>query len=91
MSKCAQKSKSSISDTLLRLSQLTWEEIICKPREKYGYETIPQSQFKCPLPREVTPDISMYIFRFSDAGRMAGFRDKDIYHVVQIGEEHDLY
>ena len=91
MSKCENKSKSSISDTLLRLSQFTWEQIISQPKRGLGYEIIPQGQFKHPLPKEITPDVSMYIFRFSEEGRMAGFRDKDIYHVVQVGESHDLY
>lgn len=91
LSKCDKESKSSISDTLLRLSQLTWKEIISKPKTGLGFEEISYEQFKNSLPKSVTPDVSMFVFRFSSSGRMAGFRDRDIYHIVQVSPVHDLY
>ncbi len=91
LSKCDPKSKSSISDTLLRLSQIPWKEIPSKAKGSLGFEKIPSTQFNYPLPQSVTPDVTMLVLRFSKSGRIAGFREKDIYHIVQVSPNHDLY
>jgi hypothetical protein len=89
---CEQWEKSSIVDTLVRVSQLRWADIIAKSgKEGLGTEPIPQYRFKVelPLPKFVTPDVPIRVFRHSGGGRIAGVREGAIYHVLAVGE--DLY
>jgi hypothetical protein len=90
LSSCDIISKSSVADRLLRLSQLPWGVILSTSKESLGKENIPTRQFKVPLPPMVTPDVtSLMVFRFSDSERMAGLREKDVYHILLVGK--DLY
>lgn len=91
LSQCDQQAQSFIVEKLLRMSQLTWRQIISAPKKGLGYEPIPRNRFKVPLPSVVTPEVPLLVFRFSDSGRMAGFRDKDIYHIIVVGSTHNLY
>ncbi len=91
LSKCNKEIKSSIAVKLLRLSQLTWKDITSQPKEGNGFEPMPRERFKKPLPQTITPDVRIIVFRFSDSGRMAGFRSKDTFHIVQVGPHHNLY
>ena len=61
------------------------------PKEQYGYERIPQKRFKIALPSSVTPEVDMMVFRFSSAGRIAGYRINDVFHIVVVGPNHELY
>jgi len=70
----------------MELSQLTWAKIACEPKTGLGYEKIPQKQFKVTLPRAVTPEVSIQVFRHSRGGRIAGFRKFDIYHIILVGD-----
>jgi hypothetical protein len=89
ISQCDEESKSSILDKFLKISQLTWRKIRSEPREGLGCETIPQHRFIASFPPIVTPEVTILVFRYSKAGRIAGYRDKDIYHVLLVGP--DLY
>ena len=91
LSKCDKQSKAFIVSKLLKLSQFTWERIKSEPRDKLGFEEISREQFKVPIPKIRTPEVPLLVFRFSDTGRMAGFRDKDIYHIIAVGPHHNLY
>jgi len=81
--------KVSISDRLIALSQKTWRELASISRTGLGYEKIPQKQFKVSLPPSVTEEVTIQVFRHSHAGRIAGFRQKDVYHIILVGD--DLY
>lgn len=90
LSKFDQANKSFLTDTLLELSQLTWNQIITG--RVANHEKIPIRQFRNPLPISITPDIEkLVVFHFSRAGRMAGFQSGNIYHIVQVSSNHDLY
>ncbi|MBF0488294.1 MAG: hypothetical protein HQK98_09060 [Nitrospirae bacterium] len=92
LSKCEKKEKSSFADTLLNLSQLTWEEISNKPKDGLGYERISVKSLKSTLPSSITEEVEkVTVFRFSDSGRMAGIRDSNIFHIIFVGRNHDLY
>ncbi len=87
ISMCQNDKKSLIIDTLLRFSQLTWREIKSLPKES-GFEKMPSYRFKVGLPEILTPEVSILVARYDgEGGRLAGFRDKDIYHVVLVGTE----
>lgn len=89
ISKRHNEDKSGILNRLLRLSQLTWRQIASEPRKGLGFEVLPQHEFRHGFPDVVTSEVNILVFRYSDAGRMAGFRIKDIYHIVMVGD--DLY
>lgn len=75
--------------SLLRLSQSTWREIKSLPK-KLGFEPIPQERFKVTFPRDITPDTTILVAQYDgDGGRFAGYRERDIYHIVLVGK--DLY
>ena len=86
LSQSAPMDKSTVTDKLVALSQITWKDIISSPRTGLGFEKIPQRQFKVPLPPVVTPDVTIKVFRHSVAGRIAGFRKNDIYHILIVGD-----
>jgi hypothetical protein len=90
LSQCCQDDKSYIVDTLLHLSQFTWREITSMPRKKLGFEHISRNQFSASLPPFVTPDVEkLTVFRYSRAGRIAGMRIHDVYHILIVGP--DIY
>lgn len=83
--------KASVADKLLRLSQLKWKQIHSQPREALGYEPIPYDRFRITLPSTVTKETTLLVFRFSETGRMAGYRINDTYHIVAVSSSHALY
>jgi len=89
ISKCEREEKSFILDTIQRLSQSTWREIRGWKKET-GFEKMPHYRFKVPLPTILTPDVAILVTRYDgQGGRIAGFREKDIFHIVLVGK--DLY
>jgi hypothetical protein len=79
--------RSSILKKLLMISQLTWKKIISEKKDGNGFEAIPRGSFTASLPTAVTPEVDeLLVFRYSEAGRIAGYRDNDIYHIVLVGE-----
>jgi hypothetical protein len=89
ISKCQKGKKALILDKILKLSQSKWKEIRGFPK-KSGFETIPHHRFKVSLPATLTPEVTIEVARYDgDGGRFAGFREKDIFHIVLVGK--DLY
>lgn len=86
ISKRRRRERSTILKTLLKLSQLEWKRISSLPREGSGYEVIRQDQFKFEFPAVVTDEVNILVFRYSDGGRIAGFRINDIYHILMVGD-----
>lgn len=92
LSKLEPGDKASFADTILKLSQFAWKEIINHRHQSLGYEKIPTRSFLVPIPRIVTEDMEkLDVFRISEAGRMAGFRRGEIFHVVLVKGNHGLY
>lgn len=90
ISQCQEDKKALILSTLLKLSQSTWKDIGRLPKEQ-GFELMPRFRFKVPVPMppSTTPDTKILVARYDDGGRLAGYRSKDVYHVVLVGK--DLY
>jgi hypothetical protein len=88
ISKCETDIKSLIIDTLLRLSQFTWSQLKTFPKNT-AFEQLPHHRFKAPFPPIVTPEVPILVVRYDDGGRIAGFRERDIFHVILAGK--DLY
>jgi len=89
ISKCPEEKKALIIATLLRLSQKTWQDIKSLPK-KQGFEPIPHHRFKVALPAVFTPEVTILVTQYDgDGGRLAGYRENDVYHIVLAGK--DLY
>ena len=86
ISRCGGDEKALIISTLLRLSQSTWRKLKSLPK-KQGFETIPLDRFTVPFPPHLTPETAILIVQYDgDGGRLAGYRDKDVYHIVPAGK-----
>lgn len=89
LSKCQPGEKSDVTDKLIALSQITWNVIIGSSRKSLGFETMPQKELRFSLPSIVTPEVTIEVFTYSKGGRIAGFREKNIYHIIAVG--NNLY
>ena len=91
LSKCERDDKSDLATTLLKLSQITWNEIASSYRKFYGYEHIPIEKFHATeFPEIVTPDVKkLLVFSYSHGGRMAGIQQDNIFHIFLVG--NNLY
>lgn len=87
ISQCSQEDKAAIIGKLVRLSQFTWKQIATFPKNGHGFEPIPRDQFIVHLPRYVTPDVDkLQVLQYSEVGRLAGSRDRDVFHVLVVGD-----
>jgi len=78
LSQCSEDSKSAVVNTLLKLSQLSWNQIASVPRTGLGFESIPLHRFSVSLPPIVTEEVTnLKVFRYSASGRIAGIREKE--------------
>ena len=91
LSACDDSHKAAVANTLLKLSQLKWKQIHSQPKEALGYEPIPYNRFRIALPPTVTKETTLLVFRFSNKGRMAGYRQHDTLHIVAVSSSHSLY
>ena len=86
LSQCSEDSKSAVVTTLLKLSQLSWSQIASVSRTGLGFESIPLHRFSVSLQPIVTEEVTnLKVFRYSESGRIAGIREKDIYHILLVG------
>lgn len=85
---CEHKEGYAFLHHLVKISQLTWKEIISSGRKELGYEHIPIRQFHpTTVPSIITEDVTnLVVFAYSHGGRMAGIRDRDTFHIVFVGE-----
>jgi hypothetical protein len=87
ISRCNNIDKASVLSKLVELSQLTWSQIISSPKKGNGFEMIPISNFHVAMPGYVTEDVDrLLVFRYSRSGRIAGQRERDIFHILLVGQ-----
>jgi len=88
LSKCGDNDKSHLANLLLHLSQITWGDICSADRKGFGFEHIPIKNFNATVfPDVVTPDVkSLLVFAYSHGGRMAGIQQRDIFHILLVGD-----
>lgn len=91
LSDCDKDEKSAFADTLHKLSQLTWNEIISSPRHGVGYERIARNAIKASIPAHLQADINLIAFRFCAKAPMVGYREENIFHVLWIDRAFTLY
>jgi len=98
LSSCNKDEKAAFTDTLYRLSQLTWNEITCSPRHGLGYEVIDRSAIRSGMPNHIQKDVKFIAFRFCGKASMVGYRDSvgyrddnDIFHIIWVDRQFKLY
>jgi hypothetical protein len=91
LSDCDREQKSAFADTLHKLSQLTWNQIISSPRHGAGCERIAQDAIRVPIPSHLQSDVNLLAFRFCAKAPMVGYREGNIFHVVWLDRAFTLY
>ncbi len=91
LSKYSKREKADFANTIHALSRMTWAEIDVAPREGFGYEPIGISQLKPSLPLNLSEDVRIIAFRLSKKGRMAGYRDGNIFYILWFDHTRKLY
>ncbi|MBX7046235.1 MAG: hypothetical protein K1X86_10390 [Ignavibacteria bacterium] len=91
ISKCDKDEKSDFADTMYKLSQLTWIQIINSHRHGLGTEKIHQSSIKQPRPVSITEDVVFLAIRFSGMKPMVGFRRNATFYPIWFDRTFDVY
>ncbi|GAA3931245.1 hypothetical protein [Litoribacillus peritrichatus] len=82
----------AILNKLVHLSKQTWKEISQLPKEQ-GYEKIPKSSFKSlpSLPNKFSEVTQIDVFRIGDCGRLIGYIEDEVFYIVWIDVQFDMY
>ena len=88
---CEKNELISFCDTLCKLSNLTWNEIINNNRHKLGLETIKIKSLKIPINKDLVNDDHLIAIRFYNKKPMLGFRQGCIYHIMFLDCKMNLY
>ena len=93
ISQCQQREKAEIIDTLHKISQRTWQEIIQLGKSGIGYEQIKLSQLKCVSPKcKIFDNLDkVTIFHKPPKVPIVGFRVEDIFYVFCIDRTYNAY
>jgi len=97
LEKCTKEEKQAFVERMIRLSRLTWQEILHAPRHGLGSEKIGRDSISGDsIPPEIPPDAKFLALRFHGKAPMVGFREKeffrrDIFHIVWFDRDFTLY
>jgi hypothetical protein len=91
LSACNRDEKASFADAMYKLSQITWNEVICSHRHGLGFEKISRDAIKSTIPEHLTDDVRMIAFRFHGKAPMVGYRDGNVFHVIWFDRAFTLY
>ena len=91
VSECESEEKAALADTLYKLGQMTWAQIMQVDRHKSGCETISLEQIKAPGKHAITPDSNILVFRFSGMKPMIGYRLDETFYVVWLDRAFNVY
>jgi hypothetical protein len=85
-----------INDRLRILSTLDWKDIETSPPETHGFEMMLTGEMKGQIPDTFSDEKAILVFRFGAgggprAGRIAGVRDGNRFHIVFIDRNYSLY
>jgi len=88
---CTPQEKAAFAQQLYQLSQVTWGQIWCAPRHGVGCEKIAQNAIRTGIPRHVTPDVTLLVFRFDGLKPMVGYRDRAVFYILWLDRNFTLY
>lgn len=71
---------------------MSWRDLILADHTTLGFERLPREKVGGPPIAGMTPDEKYLVLRFaSGSGRIVGFREGRIYHLVWVDTKLDLY
>lgn len=75
------------------VSKISWIDIQMSDRQGHGTEKISKKSIKKTIPSSITEDVNDFLsFYFNgDRGRIIGFRNQMVFHVVYIDTELSVY
>ena len=93
ITKCEIREKAEIADSLYRLSQHTWQELLTLGRKHGGCEPLPLSAFNCPIPKNLLFQEQKHATVFHNPQKLPiiGFRIEDILYVFCIDRTYTAY
>lgn len=91
ITKCGKDEQAAFAVKILRMSKMTWNDLIQADRHGMGQEKISQSAIRSPLPRFLSEDITLIAFRFSGLKAMVGYRTDGMFHVLWFDRDFTLY
>jgi hypothetical protein len=91
LSKCEKKEKAAFADTLHRLSQIPWAEIMSAPRRGLGHEKIAKKQIKAAIPKHIKDDTNFIAFRFFGKAPMIGYKKDRVFYVLWLDRTLKVY
>ena len=93
ISKCEMNEKAEIVDTLYRLSQHTWQELLTLGRKHGGCEPLPLSELKCSIPLNALFLEQKHATVFHNPTKIpiVGFRIEDTLYVFCIDRTYTAY
>lgn len=71
--------------------RMTWQQIAQSPRTGLGSEIIDRGSLNVPVPRNVPVEATIRAFRFSDKGRMTGYRVREVFYIIWLDRKHSVY
>jgi hypothetical protein len=91
VTKCSLQEKADLVEKMHGFGNLTWAQMKCQPRHKWGCETIPRKQIKAAIPSVITDDVTILVMRFQGTKPMVGFREREVFHIIWLDRDFTLY
>lgn len=82
---------SALAEKMFRISQLTWQELRQAGRHALGFELMEQSSIDAPLPKGLTPDQKLHVFRYNGLAPMIGIREGRVLHILLLDHDFSAY
>lgn len=91
ISKCIDKEKLNLLDSLFQRRSMRWKEIIIADRHKLGSEKIARTSLKVTVPDFVPKDANIWALRFSDLAPMVGYYEKNTFYILWLDRQFKVY
>jgi len=91
ITRCSDKDQLAFVDRMLKLSQMTWLDIIQADRHGFGREKIDRTAIRRPIAGHITEDVTFIALRFSGRKPMVGYQRDRTFHIVWFDCAFDLY
>lgn len=85
VTRCQQRDQADVALALERRAQFTWGQLRQMRHQALGWEYLDRDAIRATIPAAFTEDQRPMVFRIGgDTGRMVGFRQDAVFHVVWI-------
>lgn len=91
LSRCSRDEKVGFADSILRLSRLTWLQIMSAGRHQLGSEKIERKAIRVCMPAHLTDDVQLLALRFHELKPMVGYRSGAVFHILWFDRDMNLY